>query len=97
MATFETYITFPESDNEELSELEIDVRIDYDAYYQPAYVSGPPEDCYPAEGDMELNSIDPVEDLPKGITQEMFKGVVDASLDRLTDEAWDHYHVQGEP
>ena len=37
---------------------DVEVSVDYDAYYQPAYVSGPPEDCYPAEGELTINKID---------------------------------------
>ena len=35
------------------SELEIEIEFTYS--YQPAYISGPPEDCYPEESDFEWN------------------------------------------
>lgn len=32
---------------------DVDVEVSYqDGYFKQAYISGPPEDCYPAEGEM---------------------------------------------
>jgi len=73
---------------------EIPVRVDYDATYQRARISGPPEDCYPEEGEMTLNSIEPLGDLPEGITQKILEEV-SADTDGLEDECWDHYHSRG--
>ena len=87
MADFKTYLYIENQDGEH----EIEVRISYDADYQKEYISGPPEDCYPAYSEMDLTEVTPVNDLPEGITQEML--VVEAMADdeRLTDEAWEDY------
>lgn len=84
----EIYIYTPDGD-----EHEIPVTVDYDATYQAEYISGPPEDCYPAEGDMTINSIEPVGALPDGVTLAILEEY--ANLDLLTEEAWDHYHSRG--
>lgn len=48
----ETSFTIERGDNE------IDLYITGDGYYDPGRISGPPEDCYPPEGDMEIVSIE---------------------------------------
>ena len=88
MADFKTYLYIENADGEH----EIEVRISYDASYQAAYISGPPEDCYPADSEMDLTEVTPVNDLPAGITQEMLVVEAMAADERLTDEAWEHYH-----
>ena len=92
MADFKTYLYIENADGEH----EIEVRISYDADYQKEYISGPPEDCYPAYSEMDLTEVTPVNDLPEGITQEML--VVEAMADdeRLTDEAWEDFHMGDE-
>ena len=88
MADFKTYLYIENQDGEH----EIEVRISYDASYQAAYISGPPEDCYPADSEMDLTAVEPVNDLPAGITQEMLVVEAMAADERLTEEAWEHYH-----
>ena len=88
MADFKTYLYIENQDGEH----EIEVRISYDASYQKEYISGPPEDCYPAYSEMDLTAVEPVGDLPEGITQEMLVVEAMAADERLTDEAWEHYH-----
>ena len=88
MADFKTYLYIENADGEH----EIEVRISYDASYQAAYISGPPEDCYPADSSMDLTAVEPINDLPAGITQEMLVVEAMAADERLTDEAWEHYH-----
>ena len=88
MADFKTYLYIENADGEH----EIEVRISYDAIYQREYISGPPEDCYPADSSMDLTEVTPVGDLPTGITQEMLVVEAMAADERLTEEAWEHYH-----
>ena len=87
MADFKTYLYIENQDGEH----EIEVRISYDASYQAAYISGPPEDCYPAYSEMDLTEVTPINDLPAGITQEMLVVEAMAADERLTDEAWEDY------
>lgn len=87
MADFKTYLYIENQDGEH----EIEVRISYDAQYQKEYISGPPEDCYPAYSEMDLTEVTPVNDLPEGITQEMLVVEAMAADERLTDEAWKDY------
>ena len=91
MADFKTYLYIENEDGEH----EIEVRISYDASYQEAYISGPPEDCYPADSEMDLTDIEPIGTLPECITQEMLRVAAVAADERLTDEAWEHYHGRG--
>lgn len=89
MPTLDTtiYIYTSETDHE------IPVRIDYDAIYQPARISGPPENCYPDESEMTINAIEPLGDLPEGITQKILEEV--AADMGIEDECWEHYHSRG--
>ena len=88
MSDFKTYLYIENADGEH----EIEVRISYDANYQREYISGPPEDCYPADSSMDLTDIEPIGTLPEGITNEMLLVAAVAADERLTDEAWEHYH-----
>ena len=92
MADFKTYLYIENQDGEH----EIEVRISYDADYQKEYISGPPEDCYPAYSEMDLTEVTPVNDLPEGITQEMLVVEAMAADERLTKEAWEDFHQGGD-
>jgi hypothetical protein len=92
MADFKTYLYIENQDGEH----EIEVRISYDASYQKEYISGPPEDCYPGDRSMDLTAVEPIGDLPAGITQEMLVVEAMAADERLTDEAWEHFHMGDE-
>lgn len=91
MADFKTYLYIENEDGDH----EIEVRISYDASHQEAFISGPPEDCYPACSEMDLTDIDPVGTLPAGITQGMLKIAAMAADERLTNEAWEDYFNRG--
>lgn len=87
MPSFQTYLCLTHNGEEH----EIDVRISYDATYQREYISGPPEDCHPAEGSMDLTAVEAVGALPDGITQEMLTVAAMQADNRLTQEAWEDY------
>jgi hypothetical protein len=72
-------------------EVEIECTVDYDAVYQPAQISGPPERCYPEESEMTINSVLP--DDPE-ISPEL-KEAIKSAEDRIIDEAWEDYHSRG--
>lgn len=76
-------------------EWEIEVRIHYDATYQPARISGPPEDCYPAESEMILTAMDILSELPQGITDKDVIAAADSDEERIEDEAWQDFHSRG--
>lgn len=59
------------------------VTVRWRGYYAPAKLSGPPEDCYPAEGEIEIDC-DP---LPEGVDF----GDLEALREDLEDEAWDDF------
>ena len=88
MGTFNTWITLLDKNNEED---EVMVYVEYDATYEPAYVTGLPENCYPDSSEMELTKITAIGKLPEGITQEMLTAEAEADNDRLTQLAWDDY------
>ena len=91
MSDFQTYLCLMHDGEEH----EIDVRISYDATYQAEYTTGLPENCYPAYGEMDLTAVEAIGALPDGITQEMLTVAAMAADDRLTTEAWEHYHGRG--
>ena len=80
-------------------EVELTLDIEYDASYQSAKISGPPEDCYPAEGElnitdytvMETNFFTSPEDLPAITAKAIQKALAEAG-DRIVDECWDDFH-----
>lgn len=91
MPDFQTHLCLTHDGEEH----EITVRISYDATYQAAYISGPPEDCHPAEGSMDLTAVEAIGALPDGITQEMLTVAAMQADNRLTQEAWENYHGRG--
>jgi hypothetical protein len=87
VANFTTYI-YPVLDGEET---EIEVVVDYDANYQPARVSGPPEDCYPEDSEMTINSVTTEF---KGWESEIANEIENCQ-DILEEQAWEDYHSRG--
>lgn len=84
MAKFQTFI-YPILDG---VETEVGVTVDYDASYDPGRLSGPPENCYPPDSEMTINSVIPdTPDWPRTIAEE-----IEAVKDRIEEEAWEHYH-----
>lgn len=71
------------------------VRVSYDCDYEPEFISGLPENCYPASGDMTLTKIEPIGKLPSMLTEGDVLEAADAARDRLEEEAWDHFHTKG--
>lgn len=74
-----TFLTYVDDD--------IEVCVDYDATYQSARVSGPPEDCYPEYGEMTINSVTTKDGADVTLTDEQ--------QERIEQEAWEHYHSRG--
>lgn len=79
-------------------QVEITIDVEYDAFYQSARVSGPPEDCYPAEGELTVTSHTVVSTVyltePKNIpeiTAEIVKAAIDDEEDRIYEECWDDF------
>ena len=87
-SNFKTQVYVLDQDGEEH---EVDVHIEYDAVYEPAFVTGLPEDCYPDSSEMDLTEITAINDLPPGITDAMVRDAADDDKDRLTEEAWEDY------
>lgn len=70
---------------------EIPVSITYNATYQRAYVSGPPEDCYPAEGEMEIESMD-FTVCEGGPTRADVEDALAQHADAIDEKAWEDFH-----
>jgi hypothetical protein len=87
MATFRIDL-YPIIDGEETM---VCCTVDYDAHHQAAKVSGPPEDCYPEDGDLCINSIEPdTPDFPAEMVE-----AIEAAKDRIEETAWEDYHSRG--
>lgn len=71
------------------------VRVSYDCDYEPEFISGLPENCYPASGDMTLTKIELVGELSPMLTEGDVLEAADAARDRLEEEAWEHFHNKG--
>lgn len=72
----------------------IEVGISYDATYEPAYITGLPEDCYPDGSEMDIHDVVAIGELPAGITEAMVMAAAEYDRDRLEGEAWEHFHDQ---
>jgi hypothetical protein len=85
-----TYWLEVQTTNEEEEEyVEIELELGFDAYYQKAYISGLPEDCYPSEGELTINEC--IYKLPENVTQEAFDAAYKAKEDSIEDKCWDAY------
>lgn len=71
---------------------EITFTVTYDAMYQRGYTTGLPEDCYPPESDLDIESIEPdiavVPYSPEHIAELLDSPVI---LEKIEDACWDHY------
>jgi len=54
-----------------------DEAISYTAWYDPGYTSGPPEDCYPPEGDCDVEFHEGC-----SLTNEQESAILDAAMDK---------------
>lgn len=87
-----SYINFEHNGEE----YEIDVEIEYSAFRDPGKTSGPPEDCYPPDNEMEILSVKPVNLLPPGITLDQFNEIVESNIDAIEEKAWEHFDSTGD-
>ncbi len=77
--------------------VELEIEVDYDAVHQPAFVAGPPEDCYPDESSMTvigfkvLGMIVHDDDFP-AVTDEVVQAAWDAAQDRIYVECWGDFY-----
>lgn len=74
---------------------DIEIGIDYDANYEPARVSGPPEDCYPDGSELTVNRIDIISK-PACVTDAAINDVIEAKADDINDWLWDDYFSRKE-
>ena len=76
---------------------EIDLTIEYDAFYQPARVSGPPEDCYPEESACDITDVTFDLDPDCTVTEEQVVAYLDTPRinEKLYDACWEDYMARG--
>jgi len=58
------------------------LTIEYRGYSDPGRVSGPPEDCYPPEGEIEILSI-------TGAPDDVIYALTDTQLDAIDERAFE--------
>ena len=68
---------------------EVEVVVSYEAHYEPARICGLPEDCSPADGDIDELSCFCEDDKLRSSPE--FQAAVEDHGDRLADLAWDHF------
>ena len=82
----------------ELDGNEIDLTIEYDAVYQPAKVSGPPEDCHPDESELDITDIT-IPDLSSDctVTEEQIIAYITQPImeQKLQDACWEQFMTRG--
>ena len=87
MAEFKTTV-YPIINDDEV---EVEILVDYDATYQEEFISGPPENCYPAYGELTINSVESVKDY-SGYEKEI-NDAAEKDKERIENEAWEDYHA----
>ena len=58
---------------------DVELEVEYEAFYQPAKLYGPPENCCPADGELSVLSVTP--DVPLSAEQRAYIG----------EQCWEHY------
>ena len=66
---------------------DVEVEVKWEGFYHRARISGPPEDCYPAEGEMDLLSV-------KRTDNSESVHLLSAQEERLLDLAWEDYRSE---
>jgi len=77
-------------------EQDVDFQIDADITYQEAYISGPPEDCYPAYGECDITEIKVLSTID-GLKDSDILDALDKQIgtDKITDDLWEEYMTRG--
>ncbi len=93
--TYTLLLSIPGSEWES-EEVDVDFRIEADITYQPARISGPPEDCYPDESTCDIEDIKVMSQID-GLTDD---DIIDALLkqigeDKITEDFWEDYMSRG--
>jgi hypothetical protein len=76
--------------------IEVEIDVAYSAIYRPAKLSGPPENCYPDESEMELDGYSilniqtPPEEAP--VTKREIQSAFDKDENRIIDACWEDFH-----
>lgn len=77
-------------------EIDVDFQIDADIVYQPAFISGLPENCYPDESSCDIteikvmSTVDGIKDAD--ILDALAKQVGD---DKIIEDLWEDYMARG--
>jgi hypothetical protein len=76
---------------------EIDLTIEYDAVYQPAKVSGPPEDCYPDESSLDITDVTFDLSPDATVTEEQVIAFITQPImeQKLEEACWEDYMTRG--
>lgn len=76
--------------------VELELEVEYSGVHRPAYISGPPEDCYPDESEMTIEgytvvSVNEIESDHPEITELAVEQAFEKAKDRIEQECWDDY------
>ena len=77
-------------------EVDVDFNIEADITYEPARVSGPPEDCYPDSSECEITAIFPLDTID-GFKDSDLLDALDKQIgeDKIIEDLWEDYHSRG--
>lgn len=82
-----TYLNLPD-------DTEMEIRVYWSGFYEPAKVYGPWDDSHPADGDMEITRVEDVSDWPEGLSIKEFAQLVSEQEARLIDVCWEDFHAE---
>ena len=84
---FTTHLNLPD-------DTEMDIRVHWSGYYEPARVTGAWEDCYPEDSDMEITRVTEEGEWPEGLSIREFAKLISEQEDRLIEQCWEDYHAE---
>ena len=72
-------------------EVEVELDIDYSAYYQAAKLGGPPEDCYPEDSEMTIDEVSFPSEVVEAYTDAELQEAVEAIMDKVEEACWEDF------
>ena len=76
-------------------EIDVDFEIEADITYEREYITGLPENCYPAYGECDITEINVLTPVQGFDDAHVIEALETQRGDAVEDELWDWYHSRG--